>query len=131
MFSHVYIGISDFDRAMVFYQPLMAVLNVTSRFVDTEKEWAGWESKPDPRPLFLIGKPYDKQPHQSGNGQMTAFLANSRDVVDQAYALALKNGGTCEGKPGLRPDYHTHYYGAYFRDPDGNKLCVVCHISVP
>jgi lactoylglutathione lyase len=32
-----------------------------------------------------------------------------------------------EGAPGLRPEYHAHYYGAYFRDPDGNKLCVACH----
>jgi lactoylglutathione lyase len=47
--------------------------------------------------------------------------------VDQAYAIALQTGGTSEGAPGLRPEYHAHYYGAYFRDPDGNKLCVVCH----
>jgi lactoylglutathione lyase len=36
-------------------------------------------------------------------------------------------GGQCEGHPGLRPEYHADYYGAYFRDPDGNKLCVVSH----
>ena len=42
-------------------------------------------------------------------------------------AAALAHGGTCEGSPGLRPEYHAHYYGAYFRDPDGNKLCVACH----
>jgi hypothetical protein len=33
----------------------------------------------------------------------------------------------CDGAPGLRPEHHAHYYGAYLRDPDGNKLCVVCH----
>ena len=58
---------------------------------------------------------------------MTAFLANDREAVDAAYAVALANGGTSEGPPGLRPEYHQNYYGAYFRDPDGNKLCVVCH----
>ena len=47
--------------------------------------------------------------------------------MDRAYAVALANGGTSEGAPGLRPEYHEHYYGAYFRDPDGNKLCVACH----
>ena len=40
---------------------------------------------------------------------------------------ALAHGGSSEGAPGLRPEYHPHYYAAYFRDPDGNKLCVVCH----
>ena len=58
---------------------------------------------------------------------MVAFLAKSRDQVRQVHALAIAGGGTCEGPPGLRPQYHAHYYGAYFRDPDGNKLCVACH----
>ena len=83
--------------------------------------------QPEPRPLFLIGSPYDGQSHASGNGQMVAFSAPTRIVVDSVYAIALANGGTSEGEPGLRPEYHEHYYGAYFRDPDGNKLCVVCH----
>ncbi|HEX4859541.1 MAG TPA: VOC family protein, partial [Usitatibacteraceae bacterium] len=78
-------------------------------------------------PLFVIAKPFDGQPHERGNGQMVAFLASSRALVDQAHALALAHGGTSEGAPGLRPEYHEHYYGAYFRDPDGNKLCVACH----
>lgn len=57
---------------------------------------------------------------------MFALLAPSREAVRAAYASALAHGGTCEGPPGLRPQYHADYYGAYFRDPDGNKLCVVC-----
>ena len=59
---------------------------------------------------------------------MVAFLAESRAVVDRAYVVALASGGTPEGAPGLRPEYHENYYGAYFRDPDGNKLCVACHL---
>jgi catechol 2,3-dioxygenase-like lactoylglutathione lyase family enzyme len=58
---------------------------------------------------------------------MVAFLAESRALVERAFAVALANGGISEGTPGLRPEYHEHYYGAYFRDPDGNKLCVACH----
>ena len=58
---------------------------------------------------------------------MAAFLASSRSQVDSAYQVALANGGTSEGAPGLRPEYHEHYYGAYFRDTAGNKLCVACH----
>jgi catechol 2,3-dioxygenase-like lactoylglutathione lyase family enzyme len=58
---------------------------------------------------------------------MTALLAPSRAAVEAAHAAALANGGRCEGAPGLRPHYHPNYYGAYFRDPDGNKIGVCCH----
>jgi lactoylglutathione lyase len=58
---------------------------------------------------------------------MVAFMAPTRAVVNEAYAVALANGATSEGVPGLRPEYHPNYYGAYFRDTEGNKLCVACH----
>jgi len=127
MFSHIFVGVGDFERALAFYDPLMAALGIAPRFCERQRPWAGWQSSPGPRPLFLIGAPYDKLAHAPGNGQMTAFLADSRARVDQAHAVALAHGGRCAGAPGLRPEYHAHYYGAYFRDPDGNKLCVACH----
>ena len=128
MLSHLFIGVSDFDRALAFYTPLMAALGNPPRFCDRSRPWAGWQSPgPQPRPLLLIGVPHDGQPHAPGNGQMTALLASSRAVVDAAHAVALAQGGRCEGPPGLRPGYHPHYYGAYFRDTEGNKLAVVCH----
>ncbi len=127
MLSHVFVGVSDFERAFAFYEALMGILGTPLRFCDRQKPWAGWQSTPGPRPLFLIGTPYNKQSHHPGNGQMTAFIANSREQVRLAYETALKLGATCEGPPGIRPEYHANYYGAYFRDLDGNKLCVVCH----
>jgi catechol 2,3-dioxygenase-like lactoylglutathione lyase family enzyme len=127
MFSHVFVGTNDFERALAFYRPLMDALGIRARFCQADKPWAGWQSSPDPRPLFLIGRPYDGQPHLPGNGQMVAFLASTREAVDRAHAVALAHGGSDEGAPGLRPEYHAHYYGAYMRDPDGNKLCVACH----
>ena len=127
MFSHIFVGVKDFDRAFGFYRALMPILGVEERFCEKERPWAGWQSQPEPRPLFLIGKPNNERLHEVGNGQMVAFLARTRAVVDQAYAVALANGGTSEGPPGLRPEYHANYYGAYFRDTEGNKLCVACH----
>jgi lactoylglutathione lyase len=58
---------------------------------------------------------------------MVAFAAPDRATVERVYRLALDHGGASEGAPGLRPEYHAHYYAACFRDPEGNKLCVVCH----
>lgn len=127
MFSHVFVGVSDFERALRFYRALLPVLGIAERFCDASRPWAGWQSSPGPRPLFVIGAPFDGQAHQRGNGQMTAFLAASREVVDRAHAVALAHGGISEGPPGLRPEYHANYYGAYFRDTEGNKLCVACH----
>ena len=127
MFSHVFIGAADFDRALAFYTALAEVLEIRPRFVRPERPWAGWQSTPGPRPLLLIGRPFDGRPHHAGNGQMVAFLARTRERVDAAYRTALDRGGLPEGAPGLRPEYHEHYYGAYFRDTEGNKLCVACH----
>ena len=127
MLSHVFIGTHDFERALAFYTALTRVLGIELRFVDASRPWAAWQTTPGPRPLLLIGAPFDGQPHAPGNGQMVALLAASRDTVDRAHAAALAAGGTSEGPPGLRPQYHANYYGAYVRDTEGNKLCVVCH----
>ena len=128
--SHVFIGASDFERAYTFYAALAEVLGIQPRFVERDRPWAGWQTTPGPRPLLLIGKPFNGEPHAPGNGQMVALLARTREQVDTAYRLALEHGGTSEGAPGLRPEYHENYYGAYVRDTEGNKLCVVCHSSV-
>lgn len=127
MLSHVFTSVGDFERAYRFYSAVLAVLQIAPRFHDPAKPWAGWQSAGAQRPLFLIGHPFDGHPHQPGHGQMVAFQAATRAQVDQAYHLALSLGAADDGAPGLRPHYHDHYYGAYFRDPDGNKLCVVCH----
>ena len=62
-------------------------------------------------------------------GYLVALAAATRAQVDACHRIALAQGGRDEGAPGLRPRYHPDYYGAYFRDPDGNKLCVVCHAA--
>ncbi len=126
MFSHAFVGVSNFGRAYAFYKPLMDCLGIAQRFYESDG-WAGWHSADGARPLLVIGKPHDGMPHEPGNGQMLAFLAANREQVRTAHATALKHGGSCEGPPGLRPHYHANYYGAYFRDTEGNKLCVACH----
>ncbi|WP_372659299.1 VOC family protein [Hydrogenophaga sp.] len=130
MLSHIFVSVSDFDRALAFYQPLMAALGHEPRFCEPDLPWAGWHSAGGQRPYFVICHPHNGAAHDPGNGPMTAFTAPSRAVVDAVYGAALQQGAVSEGPPGLRPHYHPNYYGAYFRDPDGNKLCVVCHDPV-
>jgi catechol 2,3-dioxygenase-like lactoylglutathione lyase family enzyme len=127
VFSHIFIGVKDFERGVDFYTKLMGILGNTLRFRDRKRPWAGWQSHPEPRPLFLIGVPHDGNAHDAGNGQMVAFAVEHRAAVDNAYRLALESGASSAGSPGVRPEYHEHYYAAYLKDPDGNKLCIVCH----
>lgn len=127
MFSHIFTSVTDFEKAYAFYAALMKVLGNEQRFIERDKPWAGWHSEGGERPYFVICKPYDGNPHHPGNGQMIAFTASSRRQVLDAYQMAIESGGTCEGPPGLRPQYHADYFGAYFRDLDGNKICVACH----
>lgn len=127
MISHISIGVANFERAFAFYAPMMAALGYPLKFVERDAPWAGWKPADADRPLLLIGHPYNGAPASAGNGQMVALLAPSRGAVDRCHAIALEFGGRCEGAPGLRPHYHPHYYGAYFRDPDGNKICVCRH----
>jgi catechol 2,3-dioxygenase-like lactoylglutathione lyase family enzyme len=125
MLSHTTSGISNVAAARSFYDPMLAVLGLVLKF--SNEQMAGWRLPDAERPLFLVTRPFDGKPASTGNGQMIALLADKRSLVDECYSLALRNGGIDEGKPGLRPEYHADYYGAYFRDPDGNKICVCCH----
>lgn len=125
MFSHITLGVSDFPRALAFYEGLMARLGLIPLFVDREDQSAGWHGAEE-RPRFFICAPFNGEAATAGNGTMIAFQAKSRAIVDACHAHALAQGGRDEGAPGPRPNYGPDYYGAYFRDLDGNKLCVCC-----
>jgi catechol 2,3-dioxygenase-like lactoylglutathione lyase family enzyme len=127
MISHVHVGVRDFRNALEFYREVMAALGHPVKFIEEDRPWAAWRPIDAERPLFIVGRPFDGGPASPGNGQMIALIAPNRAAVDRCHAAALGAGGRCEGPPGLRPHYHADYYGAYFRDPDGNKLCVCCH----
>ena len=128
MLSHVYVGARDFGRACKFYSAVLPILGWAPRFREEDSGWAGWHPGDGAdRPMFLVGLPYDRKPADPGNGQMVALLAPSRAAVTEAYETAMMHGGTCEGPPGLRPHYHPDYFGAYFRDTEGNKICICCH----
>ena len=122
MIGYVTLGTDDLDRSRAFYDALLAEIGA-SRLMEMESGFTlygtGWG-----QPGLAVTPPYNGQPAVAGNGNMVALVMDGRDKVDRLYSKALELGGTDEGPPGVRGEEGGRaFYGAYFRDPDGNKLC--------
>jgi catechol 2,3-dioxygenase-like lactoylglutathione lyase family enzyme len=118
MIGYVTLGTNDLPRAAGFYDALLAELGA-KRLWDFGRG-IGWGTAED-KPSLAIMKPYDGHTASVGNGVMVGLLADSRDSVDRVYRKALELGGKDEGLAGPRGE---GFYVGYFRDLDGNKLCV-------
>jgi len=124
MIGYVTMGTNDLDRARAFYDALLGELGATRKMQFEETGFTLYGTG-DRRPGIAVTRPYDGNPASVGNGNMTAIAAENRETVDRLYARAMELGGSDEGAPGLRtPEGPGAFYGAYFRDLDGNKLCV-------
>lgn len=117
MIGYTTIGTSNLDKAIAFYDDLLAGLGA-KRVMETGNGHLYGFAK---GPLFGVTKPYDGKHQVCGNGNMIALNAGSREKVAELHAKALALGGTDEGAPGVR---FGEFYGAYFRDLDGNKICL-------
>ena len=124
MIGYVTLGTNDLDKARAYYDALLGEIGATRKMEFQETGFTLYGTG-DRRPGIAITRPYDGNPATVGNGNMTAIAADSRETVDRLHAKAIALGGSDEGAPGLRsPEGPQAFYGAYFRDPDGNKLCV-------
>lgn len=118
MIGYVTIGTNDLEKAKTFYDAVLAPVGGKRTFANGDRmQFYGSSATPG---MIAISKPYDEKPASAGNGSMFGFPATSTEQVDAAHAAALAAGGTCDGPPGQRMPT---FYGAYVRDPDGNKLC--------
>lgn len=126
LLSHVTVGVNDLERSIRFYDSVLAPLGYT-RF-KRGQTWAGYGEYGDVGiGTFWILLPANGEPASVGNGTNFAFLASSRNAVDQFHAQGLESGGQDEGKPGIRAQNHPNFYAAYLRDPDGHKCLAVYH----
>ncbi len=123
MIGYVMLGTNDLARAKVFYDPILALFGGSVMDAYSSDKRAFYSAGAG-KPMLAVTMPLDGQPATFGNGTMVALPAPTRAIVDAAHAKALELGGSDEGAPGVRGPNPDGFYGAYFRDPDGNKLCV-------
>jgi catechol 2,3-dioxygenase-like lactoylglutathione lyase family enzyme len=123
MIGYTCVGTNDLQKAVDFYGKLLGVLDAQPFF--KSDRGVGWGISPD-QPMFSVMKPFDGQPASVGNGTMVALVAKNPEQVQSVHAKALALGGMDEGAPGPRGN---GFFGAYFRDLDGNKLAVFCMLT--
>ena len=124
MLGYLTIGVNDIDQSVAFYDEALGPLGYARTF--KEGGWAGYGpggKSGDDVLMIYLATPHDKNKASIGNGSMLAFKAKDRAAVDAFYRTALKVGGKDEGAPGVRGDSKPEWYGAYVRDPVGNKIC--------
>lgn len=121
MIGYVTVGTNDLSRARAFYDAVLGEIGAR-RLMEMERGFTMYGTGFD-RPMLAITPPYDGGEARPGNGHMVALSMKSRDEVDGLHAKAMEAGATDEGGPGLRGSEEMGFYGAYFRDPDGNKIC--------
>ncbi|MCC6276335.1 MAG: VOC family protein [Oligoflexia bacterium] len=125
MIDHIALQVSDLKKSQHFYDKALAALGY-KRLMEVPQEYEkgvlvfGWEDSNQTD--FWISEGLRNEPRLH-----IAFRADNHEQVDEFYRAALAAGGKDNGKPGLRPEYHENYYGAFILDPDGHNVEAVCH----
>ena len=115
--SHVSIGTNDFEKAVVFYDRVLATIG--SRRIMKHGEAVAYGKV---YPEFWVHPPLDELSASVGNGTHIAFFATSKEQVDAFHKEGMAAGANDDGSPGSRPQYGDPYYGAFLRDLDGHKI---------
>ncbi len=122
MLDHAGFDVRDLKKSKAFYEKVLAPLGYKLLAELVEWQAAGFG---DDRPRFWLG---GGKPTNGDDEVHVCFSAKNRAGVRAFYEAALAAGGRDNGPPGLRPQYHENYYGAFVLDPDGNGIEACCHL---
>lgn len=120
MLDHITISVADYHVSKEFYRQALAPLGYS--VIMEFDEAVGFGAKGKPEFWIRQGDPTRPPVH-------VAFKSLDEAKVKKFHAAAIEAGGKDNGAPGLRPEYHQSYYGAFVLDPDGNNVEAVCHES--
>ena len=118
MLDHVTLGVIGLTRSLAFYDRALKPLGI-ERLAGDGRKFAGYGA--NGKAFFWIG-----ERDEVVTDAHVAFAAPDRATVDAFHAAGLAAGGMDNGPPGLRPQYHRDYYGAFVLDPDGHNIEAVC-----
>lgn len=125
MIDHISVAVRDLKKAEAFYAAVLATLGLAKL-----REWpdaaVGFGMK---YPEFWINKRGAMSRVAEDSGVHICLRAPDSTAVDAFHAAALKAGGSSDGAPGKRPQYHASYYAAFVRDPDGNRIEAVTFLT--
>jgi len=124
MIDHVSVAVRDLDRAGKFYQAMLGAIGYQTLVVRPHTIGFG-----KTYPEFWINRRANIRPVADDSGAHVALRVRTPALVDAFHAAALGSGGTCDGAPGLRPEFGAGYYAAFIRDPDGNRIEAVTFIK--
>jgi catechol 2,3-dioxygenase-like lactoylglutathione lyase family enzyme len=125
MIDHLSITTTDLDRAQTFYDAVLGALGYPRVNRRADAIGYGVRGRGADAPAYI--SVYLSRGTFVPDNRHWAFRAPGPAAVRAFHASALQHGGTDDGPPGLRPQYNPDYYGAFVRDPDGNRIEAVTH----
>lgn len=120
MIDHISIGVRDLDKSASFYALVLAPLGYKQMVRRPTSVGFGKQY-----PEFWLNHRSAMPPVAADTGSHVGLRARSSEAVDAFYREAIANGGTDDGAPGPRQATLVPYYGAFIRDPDGNRIEVM------
>ena len=127
MYSHIFVGTNDLDKAKAFYDATFAAMGGNPGHLDPVKQRLTYMHNGG---MFMVAKPINGEPATPANGGTVGLAMASPEQADAWHAAGCAAGGTpCEDPPGVRDLGFAKLYLAYLRDPDGNKLCALYNVA--
>ena len=124
MIDHISIAVRDIKASARFYEALLAPLGMTP--VRASPKTVGFGKT---YPEFWINERARQKPLPEDAGAHVALRAADTKAVDAFHAAALAAGAHSDGAPGMRHEYSPHYYAAFIRDWDGNRIEAVTFLK--